>query len=506
MFIFLFSISNIFLLINYQGIYWDDWVAYNQTLETMNLLFNMIQHGIKGDFYLILSKYFNHIYLFRLFTFFSLGVIGYLTYKILLSTNLFTTLESKLISFYSIIIPIYSSLVLISVVPFFFPILLFFMAFFLVTKYYEFPNILLRMSILIIFFLSFSTNSLLVFYGIVLIYCYYMDNSNIYINYHKIKEFLFSKFDFIILPILFFAYKSIYLIPYGLYNNYNKVDITNIISILKIMLISLKYMTIYMLSTLSKDWVLLVIALIIATLLAIKFDKKIEIFKKNKMTIIMFSFILFCFAVFPYAAVGKQPIIEGWDSRFSILLGIPLSMLYLIIIVIVSERFGEYQNKVSMFLISFSLILFTFKNISTQYQQNIDWFYQISFIENIKSNETIKNNSSFILTNEVKKYLAFKRDISFYELNGILKKSFGDTKRFMINPFDKEEMNSNEFKIYKQYNFFEWQHNGTWINISLKANKELNNDLKFELFYNYIFDYPRFLKKAKELTKIEINT
>ena len=167
-YIFLFFIANFFLLINYEGLYWDDWGAYNQERETLIVFFDMIQHNIKGDFFLILSKFFNHVYLFRIFVFLAYLSIGFFTYKILISTELFSEREGKLVAFMSIIVPINSSFVAISIIPFLFPVLLFYLAFFLLSKYYEYPGKPLRFIVLYIFFFSFSTNSLLVLYAIVL--------------------------------------------------------------------------------------------------------------------------------------------------------------------------------------------------------------------------------------------------------------------------------------------------------------------------------------------------
>ncbi len=66
----LFFIAHFFMLVNYEGLYWDDWVAYAQERETLAVLNDMLQTGIKNEFFTIMSNLFNSIYAFRLFVFF----------------------------------------------------------------------------------------------------------------------------------------------------------------------------------------------------------------------------------------------------------------------------------------------------------------------------------------------------------------------------------------------------------------------------------------------------
>jgi hypothetical protein len=488
---------------NYQGLYWDDWVGYNQTSETMDIFFGMIQHGIKGDFYLYLSKLLNHVYAFRLFVFFAYGAIGYLTYKILLSTKLLNSSESKLIAFVSLIIPLSSSLVSIAIVPFLFPVLLFYIAFYLLTRYYQSPNLFLRLIVLTLFFISFSTNSLLVFYAAVLIYLYFMKYEKD-ISVKSIKYFFYHHIDFILLPIVYFIYKSLFLVPYGLYENYNHITLIHIPSML---VKTFKVMSVDMFVYLTSNFYILIIALVVSLLVAKTLKVPHEFLKNNKLILFGIGFFLFIVAIFPYIAVSKQPVLESWNSRFSLLLGISLSIIYIVIFAKISEYFSKYKKSVFIFLISFFIVLSIGKNIEVQYKQILDWFYQVSIIENFKKDPVIKNNSSFVCINKLSSELVYERNFSFYELNGLLKKAFGDTKRLMVpvNYINILQHSYKRFRVYKQYNFSMWNRNQGYKIVTIEAFKDLDLKLQVELFKDYLFDYKDFLLLVKELTRVKVS-
>lgn len=504
----LFIISYLFFLINYQGLYWDDWAAYNQERNTLAIFFDMLQHNIKGDFFLIISKFFNHIYLFRIFTFITYAFIAYATYNILLSTKIFNESESKLISFLSVIVPINSSIVAISVIPFLFPVLLFYIGFFLLTKYYDNSSKSLRFIILFIFFFSFSTNSLLVFYAIPLLYIYYMDNNQqIKLNFTTIKLFFVKRIDFILLPIIYFLYKKTFLVPYGLYNNYNTITSDKLQNIGPIIVKTFNIMSAGLVDFLTTNFFMLLISLFVAFIFTFFINFKNKLFEnKAKIAILIFlASILFVIAVFPYAAVGKQPVLNGWNGRFSLLLGISLSMFVVAVVSIISKFFFKYKDKAFLVMISTVLMLFICQNIKIQYNQNMDWFYQISIVENFKKNDIIRKNTTFIVYSKINHKFAYNRVLVYYEWNGLLKKAFGDTKRLMIPPSYASRLYKMSVSMpYKQYNYSEWDNNQNAVHIIIDTNFEPSFKTELKLFFNYIFNYEKFLKIAKELTIVSI--
>jgi hypothetical protein len=469
----------------------------------MNIFFGMIQHGIKGDFYLLLQNYFNHIYPFRLFVVFTYGMIGYFTYKILLSTHIFNIYESKLIAFISIIVPISSSLVSLAIVPFLFPVLLFYIAFFLLSKYYNKLTIFMRLGILLLFYLSFSTNSLLVFYASVLLYLYYMDTKEDLLKFESIKLFFIKKIDFIILPVVYFIYKIFFLQPYGIYENYNHINI-KVLSYIPIMIFkTFKVMFIDFTMYLFNDLTIVIIAVVVSLIISVLININLDFFKDNKKYLFILAILLFVFAVFPYLAVLKYPVYKGWESRFSLLVGISLSLFYIFFISVVSQIFLNYKNKVFIFFISLFISLFVMKNILIQYQQNIDWFYQVSLQKKLKNSNIIEKNNTILLNIKDNDKLLFNRKFRFYELNGLYKQvSKKDDKLFITNI--KQIKGYKNLRKYKQYNFFKWNSTSPVkiVKFNVTFNKVRNID-KIKILYESLFDQQSFQSNLKKFTTVK---
>lgn len=502
----LYIISNTIILLNYNGIYWDDWVIYAQSRETLAIFYDMIQYGIKGDFITVLSKFSNGIYLFRLFLVMAYLLIAYFIYKILITTNIFNQTESKLIAFISVIVPIAPVKTYLIIILFIFPLLIFYFAFYLLAKNYPLHNKSLKVIILFLFLCSFSTNSILVFYSSVLLYLYYMDNNGTFkISFENLYNFFISRWDFIGLPVFYFIYKSLFLVPYGLYDNYNKVSF-DIKQIQLHLTKSIETMTSDYVYYLFDNYIVIIASAIIALIVAVLSKYNFEINKKKITILFGMSIVLFFLAIFPYIVVGKTPVLEGVNSRFALLLGPALSMFLISVLALTSHLFLKYKNKVFVFLVSLFIVLFVSKNITEQYNQNIDWFYQVSIMENFKENEIIKNYTTFIVHNNIRSKLHGKRDFRFYGLNGLLKKVFGDTKRLMILPPLKKQLPDmyRKFGIYKQYNFYEWDNNQNPIEITINFNIMPSVSMQAKLFLYYVFSYDKFLQLAKSLTVVAI--
>ena len=502
LYIALYTIVNLFTLLNYNGLYWDDWVTYNQDAQTMAVLFDMIQHNIKGDLYLILSKLFNHIYAFRIFIFVSYLFIGYFIYVVLVSTKLIGENESKFIALLSVIIPINIAKIYISVAPFVFPMLLFYLAFFLLARNYPIQTKSLKIIILTIFFFSFSTNSILVFYASVLLYLYYMDNGlELRLNLRSILNFAKSRWDFILLPIFYFIYKSIFLVSYGMYENYNGIklsfdviagnflkNIENMIGGVVLSLFDNLYITIF--------------AVVVSVLIALSFNCNLKIGKRNSLVFLALSAVLFILALFPYAAVNKVPVLTGPDSRFALLLGPSLAMLFVSIVSMISMLFLRYKQKAFLFLASFLTILIGSKSMSQQYDVMLDNFYNIAVVESFKDSQEIRENTTFV--GHYHKYM------NYYEWNGMLKKAFGDTKRLMIHPLMIKDLEGGAdsplqgFRTHKQYNFYEWDGNTDYKVVFVDKHMNMTPIIQAKLMFYYLFDYDKFKSLAKKLVNVNL--
>lgn len=503
----LYLIANILFLSNTNGLYWDDWTCYNQSLNTMKILLSEIQHGIKGDFVLFLSQYGNHVYPFRIFVFFANFFIGIFVYFILSSIKELNRQSVLFITLLFLLVPLNSAKISIAVVPFLFPILIFYFAFFLVTLYAKYPNILLRLLILNLFFTSFSTNSVLVFYFSIFPYLYYIEFHLDYTNlFNKGKYFVKRYWDFLVLPFIYFIYKSIYLKPYGNYEGYNDVSAGTLPKAIVIIFKDLDNSFVEVITdslyTLSFGWIYIAIALYFVI-------KKSPHLEENNYTKLFLGIglVLFVLAIFPYAMVGKKAEFESWNSRFQIL--VPLGFSFIVYFGILTiKKYATLSQNLTIGILWLLIFAFIGKNISDQYKQHIDWFYSVSIRENIKENDVVKKHSTFIVNNNIKESLFYKRDMIYYELNGIAKSTFQDEKKLFIR-YDHYQDNVDKFskiKQHKQYNFSQWQHEAPLL-LTISYNYQYHTNQKefLQMIYFNLFNHQKFLDMAKNLTTITVN-
>ncbi len=497
----IYSISSIFIILNSHGLYWDDWVVFNQEKSTVNILMDMIQHGIKGDFVKYMLTFENQIYPSRIFIFFAYFFTGLFIYKILYTIKELHKIDVLYITLFYLIMPVISSRVMISVIPFFLPLLIFYFTFFLLTKHLNSNSYLLRAMILIGFYLSFDTNSILVFYAIVLIYIFYI-KYNFTISLHNIKQFVIKYIDFILLPIVYFIIKIIYFKPYCLYSDYNSIGDTPIYKKLLKLISSFDSSLFQVLH--ESFYISLSLWFIIILLLYFIIKKNYITIYYNLKTPIFFylGVLLFLLAIFPYIAVVKQPEMDGFGSRFQLLTPIGLAFIFYFGINIIQKYFN-LSDKIKIALLFILIFSFVTKNIYTFYKFQVDELYMTSIMMNFKNNNEIDKNTTFIINNNIRDKLIHRREPPYYEWNGMLKYCFNHDTKLAIYYHDYKKLSSYEkVQSYKQYNFSQWKRTKP-ILVTISYNyKTKDKRMIRKLLLMKLTNYKKYLNEVKKLTLV----
>jgi len=502
---YIYLISSVFLLLNFQGIYWDDWTVNNVDNASMMNQFRMNGGLLAGYMHSILLSIGNGIFIYRLLVFITFFLTGVYIYKIMSKSLIFSKETSFWISLIYLTLPLNSAKIALINAPATFLLFAFFGAFHLLTKYVlEGKSIWHRLTILALFFSSFVLNSLLVFYAIVLLYLLYFVfkkewNGNII---YILKQFIVKYWDFVILPILFFVFKSIYLVPTGLYASYNKVAFSfeKILGVIKTSLITSIYEPIWFaVLTAVNYWYISIVVFMI--LLIIVKNESIKIIELRQSTVlIVLGSLFYLLAVFPYAVVNKLPQLNGWESRHQIL--IPLGLAF-IIYAIVSYIFRVNEKLLKTVLVSV-VTIFVMQNMYDGYKYLKDWYYQVALEETFKHSTIIKNNTTFVVDVQLGNALAKHRNLSLYEQNGRMKKVFKIDSRLMVNSMDHIEMYK-KYKDYKQYNFSQWTYeNPVYLIIRKNDTIESENLNLFKMLYFQFIDEQKFRKMSKSLINIEV--
>lgn len=152
--------------------------------------------------------------------------ISILSYKILISSKLFKDTEALFITVFSIVFPYYIARFSNCLIHYTLCLLLFYFGFYLVTKYLQAKETKYRIFALLLFFISFSMNSLLVFYAVVLSYIFYFELRENPLSINLIYKKFISYLDFLLLPIIYFSIKTKFYPASGIYSfGYNKVTL-----------------------------------------------------------------------------------------------------------------------------------------------------------------------------------------------------------------------------------------------------------------------------------------
>lgn len=464
--IFIFYFFAFGLILFNKGIFWDDWVLYNTDKKIIINTFRQMGIVWIGYFYayvLFLKKaiLFHRILVFSAY-FFSILLLNSILKTIKQidnSSRFFIVLFFALFPLNNARIALITSLYTICYFTFF-------LAFWLLSRYLSKKQILLRIVSLIFFFISFSTNSFLVFYALPLLYILYSEVKNITCLKDFLKKIL-EYLDFIILPLAFWLIKNTYFKPYGLYINYNQITL-NFLKKIPVNLVKTFYFSFSAIIDnsfqffFSNPFLVLIVSILIFQIL--KFKQMGKFGSKNVNIKILFAGIFaFTAGTIPYLAVGKIPNNYDWTSRYQFLLALGASLIFFAIInLILSEL--KSNSIIKIFIFSLFVVLFLNQNIQNYLSWQIDWYKQLSLIENFKDNKIIINNTTFLFEDNTVDLNANKRLYRFYEYTGLMKYAFGEEKRFGcgIDKFDgstdidnKAYYNLKDYKpISPQYKIF----------------------------------------------------
>lgn len=485
---FLYFIANGGILFIPNAIYWDDWVLYRTPPAIIMDTFSQL-----GSMF----NFFGYLHV-------SLLTIGPWIYKVLtfiLMIGSAFLLDSRINRYKSIndetrffivllflVLPFNIARVVLIDFPYTLCYFLFFLAWTLMSRS--------RILAIIIFFFSFNTNSLLVFYAIPFIDMLYI-NKDIDISdkwlgltQKRIIDIFKKNIDYISLPFVFFSIKVFLFKPYGLYAGYNEsYSLKNIIKCpifqAEDFLITI-YQSLSLLTCLTT--VLLIAAVYLFFNLLLK-SRVTPISRPQDSQLLKLGVVVLIFGLIPYWILGITPSFNEWSSRHQLLM--PLGgALFLVGIASFSKK--NFLILSSIVGISLSVNLFNFTNLF------IDWQKQQQLIQLFSITQEVKNANLIVIDDKTTNFNAIARKIRFYEWNGLLENAFGDESRFGISRLDfvDSESFNNNFKNYFDPHYkagqFTEENSDNILNIEINRVEENSPDY-------FVFDsfFPKFIVTIK---------
>jgi hypothetical protein len=399
--------------------------------------------------------------------------------------NKYSSIETEtrfLIVLFFLILPFNWARVTLICTPYAICHFLFFLAWFLMNKN--------RLLAIVFFFLSFNTNSLLVFYLLPFFDTYYKSLVNSRVSLKSLLSFSLRYFDFVLLPFLYFAIKLIFYKPTGPYEGYNE----------GYSLTSLFLSPVQMVYGWSKVSVSLVLLLVLTLVIYnVIFRTRLNIAKSktnhNPYVFLLVGMTVFLCGAFPYWILGYVPVAFDWDSRHQLLLPLGFS-------IILVGFLGLARNfYIKNLLLSVFLSVCILMNVAAYRDCYIDWQKQSDLIAQFSQNDVIKNSQLVFFDDRTEDLNAFSRKYRFYEWNGLMAEAFGNEKRFGVDIEELESFKENNFldrhklffsEHYRSANFSPHNVNSVAI-VQIQRNYELSLSQRLKKI---------FLLRSSSLVKI----
>ena len=467
----LYILTNLFLLTNTSGIYWDDSTLHGQQLEDLTFHFKQAGWSLWGYVHYYLNSVADGIYVYRLLTFFLLFATGLFLNHILKTITIFNTYIRIFIVIFFLIAPFYSARVALIDMLYTLCYFTFFAAFYILSKRYILQRFFVfRLITLVLFFFSFLTNSILLYYGIVLLYILYQEKR----QKKTIVQTVVSHLDFLFLPILFYFFKLKYMTVETIFTGYNQITVDGLAHALIATFTSFKLTFLgYFIMPLTEihqayfpfdtlqEFILIFLSITVLTLLTLFYFfrdvKQEETSYRVLFFIFALGFFLFYIAAYPAYVVHKIPSPLTFNSRLELLMPLGWSFMTVSFIMLFTKtlRLPPLVNTLFFGIIASYYITF---NTITMLQFMKDDFVQQSLIINFKNHEKIKNAHRLVIYDYNRYDHVYRRKFAWYEYNYLLKQAFGDETRFATDYLDKREITHFEkFIPFPTYNFTDYK-------------------------------------------------
>ena len=290
-----------------------------------------------------------------------------------------------------------------------------------------------RFFIVVLFALSFTINSFLVIYMLLLVCVLCEKKLTQFDTTLIVTKRMWLFLDFFILPVAFYIYKVLYATPYGLYQEYNQLSFRSMIHAFIWLPVSIYTSFIepllYSFDTLSYT-ALLGGMLLGAYVIAFRSADALEL-RHNKL---FFTGLVFlCAANFPYLAVYKLPqLLNDWENRHQLLVPFGAALMLYSGGKLCMEAV-RMPRSVQVYLFALIVLLFAKTNIEFQVMYERDALKQLALIENIRQNDIIRENRFFIFEDRTVGINVNQRAFRSYEYTGILKAAFNGGMRTGID-------------------------------------------------------------------------
>lgn len=404
------------ILLLLDAVYWDDWVPYLESPQTIYKTSVMAGTPYFGAINLYLATRPEWLWLSRILTFVLMFASGLLLWHIVKRVEWVSEGDRYATVMLFLVLPLNDSRAAMMLLPYTLAYFMFFLAWYLLGKS--------RLFALALFFLSFNINSILVFYALPMAE-WYVQGGNGW-RPTSAWRWLVRRIDFIALPFVFWYIQTTYFKPYGTYRDHNQhYSLINVIR--SLMLIGDDIMQ------LNASLVLLVLFLPFAYVTLKNSDAAGG--SDNRKLGLAGIAALAC-ALFPYCVVDAAPVFTFWNSHNQLLMPLGVALL----LVWSLSRVPAEARRVALALAIALSLAINVANYTLLYQ---DWGKKRELVSLMSRDDTIRQASVVVFDDRTELYRSLR--YPFYEWNGLMILAYGNDTRFGLIPSEVESYRHGSF-------------------------------------------------------------
>lgn len=444
----LYTLAHGLILVD-RGVYWDDWTIWNMSPAVV--VANHITAGsyFFGHLHGALASQPQAIALYNWLTFGCYLLSGLLVWRILRRTTLLTEAESWALTALFLVLPL--NLARNAMINGQYAIchVVFWAAFalFQVNRHRARPNPVLTAVVALLFFSSFLTNSLLVFFGLVPFYAIWWQarqagDWRVALN----PVVLARAATWMVLPVVYWVLRAKLFPTSGLYasTHYNEVSAVNLLALPRELFRTLYFSLVKVLVTapaalrsglvagLSLGVGGLLLWLTRASWTTAPLQQPV---RARTWWGLVAGAVVFFVGAFPYLAVGLLPTQVEWSSRHQLLLPLGTALLLLFGLQALGTVLpGRVARWLQPGLLTVLLLLAVAVDVAAYLAYERDWLKQTSLMRQLRTMPAVRRYTSFLVDDRTRfTHNVFERDMRFYEFAGELKLVYGgDDSRFAI--------------------------------------------------------------------------
>lgn len=478
------------------GTFHDDWLSYFHDVATKNM--EGYESGRPYYSFVIELVWNLPGYGYRVLAFFTYLASYLFTYGIFCNIQEVGRCKALLITMISMALPINDARVLLANYPYALGMMFFFAGGYVLTRNLQKINkIWIRLSVLFLFLLSFTLNSNLVLYGIVILYLIIKNG----------PQKVYTIIDFIAIPILFFVINQKLFPVYGAYTNYNLVTLDRVKWALKSTpeIITETYVSLVRIIGKENTKVWIVLLLVSFFLLAVR----LFIRKRNKQEdnqeqtangeqrdgiLFLMGTIALVAGLLSYTVVRQYPniAITGIQGRDSIQMGLGVAMMVI----------GGANRRIRTGVVSFIVFagMFHFNTWYMNYQT--EWYRQLAYQKKIVEVDDVFEGGNFIVNCSQPSPVADRR---FYTWSGNTAAATGRRNVFILNGERDTDILNNSGSMesilshYPMFSEYEYKQEVTGI-IDYQVN--ISNEDALHMKVLELFDQKQFTEAITEIGNI----